>query len=288
MATSPYFNNFNCIATQDLFEDLTLEVIKAYGQDVRYIPRTIVKEDELFGEDILSTFDSAASIEAYIKSVDGFEGEGDFLSRFNLEIRDSITFTIARKRFDEIRTEKLISENGWNFYLESANTAAPSRQYLTGDHETCNIELEDGNGDNYTITKNRPTEGDLIYFPLVKKIFEIKFVEHEEIFYAAGRLRTYELRCELFEYSNERLQTGNTEIDAITNRFSTDTSLLSVILREDQANTGEILLETGESLLINWNIENQQPVADNAFFENEGDDIIDFSEVSPFQAASTY
>lgn len=287
MSKSPYHNYLNCAGEQDLFEDLTIETIKIYGQDVKYLPRTVVNQDNLFGEDLLSRFDTAADIEMYLKSVDGFEGEGDFLSKFNLEIRDSVTFTVARKRFDEIRTEKLVAENGWNYYLESANTAAPSRQYLTGNHETCNIELEDGNGDNYTITKNRPFEGDLIYFPLVKKVFEIKFVEHEELFYQVGRLRTYELRCELFEYSSERFLTGNTEIDAITTNFSADVLLTSEYLLE--ANTGVILLEDGGTLLQIWRIEDTQATANNEALENFGSEYIDFSEVNPFlPAASTY
>src|SRR5210317_960411 len=105
MATNVYFNHFSYGREQDLIEDLTIESIKVYGHNVKYIPRTIVARDNLYGEDSLSTFNDAADVEMYIKNVEGFEGEGDLLSRFGLQIRDEITFTIARKRFDQIRSE---------------------------------------------------------------------------------------------------------------------------------------------------------------------------------------
>jgi len=88
MATNKYFNNFSYVREQDLVEDLTIEAIKIYGHDVKYIPKTIVARDNLFGEDPLMKFTTAADVEMYIKNVEGFEGEGDLLSRFGLQIRD--------------------------------------------------------------------------------------------------------------------------------------------------------------------------------------------------------
>ena len=92
-----YFNNINYGREQDLVEDLTIECLKIYGYNVKYIPSVFVREDPLFGEDTLRKFDDAVDLEMYIKNVEGFEGEGDFLSKFNLEIRDQITLTVARK-----------------------------------------------------------------------------------------------------------------------------------------------------------------------------------------------
>ena len=86
MPTNVYFNNFGYAREQDLVEDLTIESIKIYGHNLKYIPKTAVKQDPLFGEDTLSTYDDAVDIEMYIKNDEGFVGEGDFLSRFNLEI----------------------------------------------------------------------------------------------------------------------------------------------------------------------------------------------------------
>ena len=169
MAKNYYFENFENSGEQNLVEDLVIESIRIYGMDVWYIPRTLVGKDDILNEDDISTFNDAYMAEMYVKSVDGFEGEGDFLSKFGLQIRDSITMTIAQRTYE--------SEIGSN----EENT--------------------------------RPLEGDLIYLPLNKKIFEIQHVEHESIFYQMGSLQTYDLRAELFEFSGERFSTGHKFID---------------------------------------------------------------------------
>jgi len=103
VATNFYFNNFGSSQEQNLIEDLVIESIKIYGHEVWYCPRTIVNEEKIFKEDELASFNNAYSIEMYIKNVEGFEGEGDFLSKFGLQIRDRITFTVARRTFaDEV------------------------------------------------------------------------------------------------------------------------------------------------------------------------------------------
>jgi len=101
VAKNYYFENFENSMEQSLIEDLVIESIKVYGMDVWYIPRTIVGKDDILNEDDISTFDEAYMAEMYVKSVDGFEGEGDFLSKFGLEIRDSITMTVARRTYEE-------------------------------------------------------------------------------------------------------------------------------------------------------------------------------------------
>lgn len=154
---------------QELIEDLVIESIKIHGVDVWYMKRTTGAKDELLNEDDLPIYEDAYLVDMYIRSVDGFEGEGDFLSKFGLQIRDSMTLSIA------IRT----------FNLE------------VGLHTE----------------QNRPNEGDLIYFPLNNKMFEVMHVEHEAIFYQMGQLQMYDLRCELFEYSGERFDTGQDFID---------------------------------------------------------------------------
>jgi hypothetical protein len=283
MATNVYFNNFNYGREQDLIEDLTIEAIKIYGHNVKYMPRTKVNVDHLFGEDDLSKFDEAIDIEMYIKNVEGFEGEGDLLSRFGLEIRDQITFTVARKRFDQaITSPKIMTEVGYNLIFEDGSTKTPSRQYLTGSKDTDSFMLE---GDDYLNTINRPQEGDLIYFPMVGKIFEIKFVEHEQIFYQTGRLQTYDVRCELFEYSSERLDTGNTAIDAIETTYSLDTLGYQFTLEDG---TGVAQLEDGGTLLQEYTIETTDSSANNQFFQTQADNILDFSEVNPFGEIDRY
>lgn len=101
MPTNFYFNNFDNSQEQILIEDLVIESIRIYGHEVWYCPRTVNNEDQIFKEDELATFNNAYSVEVYIKNVEGFEGEGDFLSKFGLQIRDRITFTISRRSFSE-------------------------------------------------------------------------------------------------------------------------------------------------------------------------------------------
>jgi hypothetical protein len=289
MPLNSYFNNYNYGREQDLVEDLLIESIKMYGHSVQYLPKNVVRNDPLFGEDTLITYDDAAELEMYVKNVEGFEGEGDFLSKFNLEIRDQITLTVSRKRFDQAKTEKLTTEVGYNYLTETADVNEPSRQYLSTAYVGDSIVLEEATSGGYSITTNRPVEGDLIYFPLVKKIFEIKFVEHEAIFYQAGRLQTYDLRCELFEYSNERINTGNVDIDIIEDNYSTDI-LKYELLQEDGF---KLQLEDGGSLMQEYRIEEVQPTANNEYFNSSdpifsSDSVIDFSESNPFSERDRY
>ena len=162
MSTSTLFNNFNSGIEQSLIEDLIIESIKIYGIDVYYLPLTIESKDLIFREETQADFNSAFPIEMYIKNTDRFEGEGDFLSKFGLEIRDKTTFTVAIERIKHMRS-------------------------TTGQS---------------VVSGFRPKEGDLIWFPLPKKLFKISFVEHEAIFYQLGKLQTYDLTCELLEYNN--------------------------------------------------------------------------------------
>ena len=286
MATNQYFNNFAYAREQDLVEDLTIEAIKIYGHNVKYLPKTISGIDHLFGEDKLLKYETAADVEMYVKNVEGFEGEGEFMSKFGVQLNDQLTLTVARKRFDQIRTEKLTTEVGYNYLQESANTDSPSRQFLTGNNHTESIILETGTTgvNSYNITANRPQEGDLVFFPLVNKIFEIKFVEHEDIFYQTGRLQSYDLRCELFKYSSEQIRTGNTDIDSVESEGTLDTLLYELLLE----NGDKLLEEGGDSLIQEYQLFTQDAGANNAFFEAEGDSIIDFSERNPFSEVDRF
>ena len=286
MATNKYFNNFAYAREQDLVEDLTIEAIKIYGHNVKYLPKTISGIDHLFGEDKLLKYETAADVEMYVKNVEGFEGEGEFMSKFGGQLNDQLTLTVARKRFDQIRTEKLQTEVGYNYVQESANTDAPSRQFLTGNSHTESIVLETGTTgvNNYSITSERPQEGDLVFFPLVNKIFEIKFVEHEDIFYQTGRLQSYDLRCELFKYSSEQIRTGNTDIDSIETAGTLDTLLYELLLE----NGDKLLEEGGDSMIQEYQLFTQDTGANNSFFQSEGESIIDFSERNPFSEVDRF
>ena len=222
---------------QNLIEDLIIESIRIYGHDVWYIPRTLGAKDNLLNEDDLPTFSSAYMVEMYIKNVEGFEGDGDFLSKFGLQIRDSITFTIAMRKFQE--------------------------DVGTYDEQV------------------RPNEGDLIYFPLNNKMFEVKFVEHEAIFYQLGALQTFDLVCELWEYSNERLNTGIPEIDSKEELYSFDFSNYRMLTEDSYV----LQDEDGYDLVqeqFNFVTQVGDSFEDNTEIETEADNVLDFSERDPF------
>lgn len=234
MTTNVFFNNFESYAEQNLIEDLVIESIRIYGHDLYYCPRTIVYEDAVFNEDRISSYDNAYLIEMYIRNVEGFEGEGDFLSKFNIQIRDEITFTVAQRVYNaEIGSQEVNS---------------------------------------------RPQEGDLIFFPLTQKVYVIKFVEHEAVFYQMGKLQTYDLRCELFEYSNEDLNTGIPAIDNLEIEYTLNVSNTAAFDANGNiiidANTGRPITEDNYTL--------NDKYADNQTYETIGDSFIDFTEIDPF------
>lgn len=173
MATNFYFSQGRR-SEQQLYEDIVIEGLKIYGQDIYYLPRDIINEDRILGEDVPSRFNSSYKIEMYIENIEGFDGEGDLFTKFGVEIRDQATFIVARRRWEQT-----------------------VKRY---DNE---------------ITSVRPIEGDLLYIPFSRKLFEIMHVEHEQPFYQLKNLPTYKLRVELFQYNDEQLATGNTDIDGI-------------------------------------------------------------------------
>lgn len=241
MATSNYFNNFNSFKEQTLIEDLIIESIKIYGHDVYYLPRTLIDVDPVFTEEELSKFRDAIMVEVYIKNVEGFGGEGDFLSKFNFETHDKITFTIAIRRFQE--------------------------------------EI----GTPYNMV--RPKEGDIIYLPLTRNYYEIRFVEHESIFYQLGDLQVYDLICENFEYNSEQFDTGIPDIDRIEDIYSLD-----IIRHTYKTEQGLYLTDEDGNLLVTeqYDYEIIDPLAQNDDFEAIGDEIIDFSLQNPFSEKKRY
>jgi hypothetical protein len=220
MATNVFFRNYDNTYEQNLIDDLVIESIQIYGIDVIYISRTLQGIDRILNEDDMPLFEEYYEFETYVRNVDNFEGEGDFLSKFGLQIRDQMTLTVAIRTFERFVTR--INQS-----------------------------------------KVRPLEGDIIWLPLNQKMYEIKFVEHESVFYQSGALQVYDMRCELLEYSNQRFDTGRPEIDQY---FDDRTTVMT-------ANSGVNTLTK---------LANTDPIADNLFFEQEADGIIDFSEIDPF------
>lgn len=206
------------------------------------MPRTLQNFDKIYGEDTqTSKFTQALDIEMYIKNVEGFAGDGDFLSKFGVQIKDQITFTVARRSFnDEVGR-----------FLDVV----------------------------------RPREGDLIFFPLNQKLFEIKFVEHEGVFYQLGSLQMYDLKCELFEYQSEVFDTGVTEIDALYTDYSLDVTRFSLMTEDSKT----LITEDGEVLILeSFDIESVDLAAENNTIQAEAATFLDFSEHNPFSENGTF
>lgn len=225
-----------------LIEDLVIESIRIFGLDCWYIPKRIVDKDKIYGEDSLSEYNTSYMVEMYVRNVEGFAGEGDFLSKFNVEIRDQMTLTIARRTFED----------------------------EVGNQES-----------SYT----RPREGDLIFLPLNNKVFQIKFVEHEPVFYQMGALQMYDLKCELFEYSNEVMNTGFDAIDDLQNNYSDALNVFAITTENDL----EIKMEDGYSLIREeFDLEVQDVLSDNFDIQDESDGFLDFTEADPFSEGGSY
>ena len=170
---------------QTFMENLIVESIELYGQDIYYLPRTYVNRDTILNEVETSEFNQALQVRAYINDVEGWEGQGELLSKFGVRIEDKTTFIFSRKKFEE----------------------------KVDDNAVLNVE-------------GRPNEGDLIWFPRGKHLFEIKFVEAERPFYQLGKGYVWECQCELFEYSDEEIDTGVAEIDAVETAFANSIKLV--------------------------------------------------------------
>ena len=311
MATSVYFSGA-VKSEQDLYEDLVTESIKVFGQDVIYIPRTRISEDALLNEEF-SEFTAAYPIEMYLESAEGFEGDGNLLGKFGLEIRDQADFVVTKRRWDSV----------------------------------VGVNVNDANL-GYT-EKGKPAEGDLIYMTLTQRLFEIRYVEPKNPFYQLGNLPTYTMTAELFEYNDQHFDTGYDEIDAIewnnatsysyvlttstnsyklgeevkqwtgTNDTASPAQPINVvgyvagwdgdnnritIISPHQSTNGDgtfmqfsvqaasnrklVCTESGTSLNIVTDETttitqyNTDPFADNDEFEVAGDDVIDFTESNPF------
>ena len=164
---------------QGLVQDLVNEQLRMYGIECHYIPRKLMTSRTIMKEVVESRFDQAFPLEAYLMNVDGYAGQGDILTKFGVRVTDEATFVISKERFEE--------------------AVAPFLEQQEDDYEL----------------SNRPKEGDLIFFPLGKRMFEIKFVEHERPFYQLQKNYVYQLQCELFEYEDEVIDTNVNAIDEV-------------------------------------------------------------------------
>ena len=316
MAVNKYFHTSGvaAIATeQSLYADLVSEAIHHRGHSVYYLDRTLVAEDTVLGEDALSKFNKQASIEMYMEdSGSGFGGQRELMSQFGLQNLSEATFVVSKTKFQEktkqiqIQTATDLSSSG-SIQLESGTVTTSSSEIFYIANETDATDSD------------RPLEGDAIYHPTLKKLFEINFVDHDNPFHQLDSNPVYKMRCRLFDYGSEELSTGITEIDAIADDLSIASSeyqitlenatiigesltldifaytldadyvtLDTTIITTDPVSYGEsILLETsGDEYIISedYHIGDyvNDKTAQNELFDVLDDAVMDFSESNPF------
>ncbi len=265
MAVNSFFHTSNvaAIATeQSLYSNLIKEAIQIYGHDVYYLDRTLVAEDTIMGEDSLSKFTQQHPIEMYIEdSEGGFAGEKEIMSQFGLENLSEVTFVVNKIRFQELDRQMQIetatdTTSGGSILLEEA----------TIDQSDDSTTLSTASGDsNFYIIQDtsatdadRPNEGDVVYHPVLDKMFQVNFVDHDEPFYQLDNNPVYKLRCRLYDYSSEIIDTGIADIDAIEDELSVDRLLFQFTLEEGTS--------VGESLTVDNNfytVDNTDVTADS-------------------------
>ena len=281
MAKNTYFTH-GTRNEQILQGNLVDEYLKMFGLDIIYIPRKLIKKDTILNDEVISEFNDAYQMSAYLENFAGFDGNGDFLTKFGIQSSDEVKLIISRGMYED--------------FVAYSMTGAE------------NIEVG-----------SRPQEGDLVWFPLSANLFEIKFVEHEDPFYQFGKLFTYKLTCELFQYSGEtggadgildgqvdegfivkyyydsitgapsigETVTGGTSgTTAKVNLWNTTESWVELRAFNGEFQTGETLTGSDSGFTINITTFDELNIkdayADNLDFETLGDSLVDFTEINPF------
>ena len=294
MATNLYFSQ-KVKSEQNLYEDIVIESLKMYGQDVFYLPRTLVNEDRIFGDDVPSKFSSSYKVEMYIENVEGFDGEGDLFTKFGVEIRDQATFVIARRRWDQTvsRYDNDINSprprEGDLVYLPLSNSTF---QIMAVEHEQPFYQLS-----NLAVYKLRAE-----LFEYNDEDFETNVSAIDNIVrdygyeylltldsagggFTVGEQVTQTLsdgvimRGEVSAWSNDNLQLGLVHVGANDGKYHEFVTGREVVGTENLDNLGTkaraLVSSTAEDNQISQNEQNTD-------FSTIGGDFLDFSEDNPF------
>ena len=276
MAVNKAFHTNNSTSIQsekNLYSDLVKEAIQIFGHDVYYIDRTTVATDNVLGEDSLSTFTSQVPIEMYVENAEGgYEGEKELMSQFGLENRNELTLVVHKERFQDL-TKQLQIETGTDttggaIVLESGTIDQSSDFSL--------LETVTSGSDFYLLTEtdavstDRPYEGDLVYHPILGKIFEVSFVDHDEPFHQLDNNPIYKLKCKSYEYSSEAIDTGILDIDNIETDESKNTRDFQFTLEQSTAQNEEINIQHARS---NFGLLLEETDGDNIIGEDDSTSI---------------
>ena len=293
MSTNSAFHtsNLHSLATErSLYQNLIKEAIQIYGHDVYYVNRDTVALDNVLGEDSLSSYTKQTPIEMYVEDAEGFGGDKEIITQFGLENRNEITFVVSKERFQEMDSQFVIESGtdttGGGILLESGSIDQ------SGSSSTLSSVQGDDNfyvlQDIASTDADRPQEGDLVYHPVIAKMFEINFVDHDEPFYQLDNNPVYKLRCKQFEYSSEDIATGIDTIDTIEDDLSRSSSAFQFTLEnevgsiqlENAADTGDAEFLISEDYTVGDYVTDK--TAQNELFDVLDDTVIDFTESNPF------
>ena len=307
-------NNVSALTVeQNLYRDLIKEAIQIYGHDVYYVDRTTVAIDSLLGEDSLSKFTTQHPIEMYVEDAEGgFQGEKEIMSQFGLENRNEITFVVSKQRFQEMDSQITFEDEtgttGGSVLLEAGSIPRSSlsavldtptksfiqlngtdssstnagEQIIQENDDTSFILSEESGTEFYLLTDtattdaDRPQEGDLVYHPILSRMFEVSFVDHDDPFYQLDNNPVYKLRCKQYEYSHEEIDTGITAIDALEGDLQKDSLEYQFTLEQSSAVNESIRLELlalGELLVLDGTDSSSTNATDNVLMENDSTSV---------------
>jgi len=276
MAVNKAFHTNNSTSIQsekNLYSDLVKEAIQIFGHDVYYIDRTTVATDNILGEDSLSTFTSQVPIEMYVEDAEGgYQGEKELMSQFGLENRNELTLVVHKERFQDLTKQLQIETGtdttGGSILLESGTINQSDDAY--------ELETVTTGSDFYILTEtdavstDRPLEGDLVYHPILGKIFEVSFVDHDEPFHQLDNNPIYKLNCKQYEYSSEAIDTGILDIDNIETDESKNTRDFQFTLEQSTAQNEEINIQHARS---NFGLLLEETDGDNIIGEDDSTSV---------------
>ena len=276
MAVNKAFHTNNSTSIQsekNLYSDLVKEAIQIFGHDVYYIDRTTVAIDNVLGEDSLSKFTTQVPIEMYVENAEGgYEGEKELMNQFGLENRNELTLVVHRERFQDltkqIQIESGTDTTGGAIVLESGTIDQSE------DHSV--LETVTSGSDFYLLTEtdavssDRPYEGDLVYHPILGKIFEVSFVDHDEPFHQLDNNPVYKLNCKQFEYGSDALDTGISTIDDIEDNLSRNTRDFEFTLEQSTAQNENINIQHARS---NFGLLLEETDGDNIIGEDDSTSV---------------
>ena len=274
MAVNSFFhtnNSASITAEKNLYSNLIKEAIQIFGHDVYYMDRALVAEDMVLGEDSLSQFKTQHPIEMYMEDADGgFAGEKELMNQFGLQNLSEATFVVNKERFQELDTQVQIesgtdTSSGGSLLLESGSidqtSSSSTLTTVSGDNNFYILQ------DIAVTDADRPQEGDAIYHPVLDKLFQINFVDHDEPFYQLDNNPVYKLKCRLYDYSSEVIDTGITALDAFETEHSQNILIHQFTLEQSSAVNEEIRLEFGTDTTTGLLLE--ETSGDNIIGEND-------------------